>query len=93
MIKFSTLLKWSFHLFPPNFVRPVIILAPQTYFVAAAPLPLNLNHTLLKQGPGSADHLLPFGWYFFFSYSFWAAAAEGPLITKGDLPLCPTLWV
>ena len=28
-------------------------------FGAAALLPLNLNHTLLKQGTGTADHLLP----------------------------------
>ena len=28
-------------------------------FGAAALLPLNLNHFLLKQGKGTADHLLP----------------------------------
>ena len=33
-------------------------------FGAAALLPLNLNHTLLKQGTGTADHLLPLGCYF-----------------------------
>ena len=32
-------------------------------FRAAALLPLNLNHTLLKQGTGTADHLLPVGCY------------------------------
>ena len=32
-------------------------------FGAAALLPLNLNHTLLKQGMGTADHLLPLGCY------------------------------
>ena len=32
-------------------------------FRAAALLPLNLNHTLLKQGTGTADHLLPLGCY------------------------------
>ena len=35
-------------------------------FGAAALLPLNLNHTLLKQGTGTADHLLPLGCYFSF---------------------------
>ena len=34
-------------------------------FGAAALLPLNLNHTLLKQGTGTADHLLPLGCYFY----------------------------
>ena len=33
-------------------------------FGAAALLPLNLNHFLLKQGTGTADHLLPLGCYF-----------------------------
>ena len=32
-------------------------------FGAAALLPLNLSHTLLKQGTGTADHLLPLGCY------------------------------
>merc|ERR1711954_211461 len=32
-------------------------------FGAAALLPLNLNHTQLKQGTGTADHLLPLGCY------------------------------
>ena len=32
-------------------------------FEAAALLPLNLNHVLLKQGMGTADHLLPLGCY------------------------------
>ena len=32
-------------------------------FGAAALLPLNLNQTLLKQGTGTADHLLPLGCY------------------------------
>ena len=32
-------------------------------FGAAALLPLNLNHFLLKQGTGTADHLLPLGCY------------------------------
>ena len=35
-------------------------------FGAADLLPLNLNHSLLKQGTGTADHLLPLGCYFFF---------------------------
>ena len=34
-------------------------------FRAAALLPLNLNHTLLKQGTGTADHSLPLGCYYF----------------------------
>ena len=33
-------------------------------FGAAALLPLNLNPILLKQGTGTADHLLPLGCYF-----------------------------
>ena len=33
-------------------------------FGAAALLPLNLHHFLLKQGTGTADHLLPLGCYF-----------------------------
>ena len=33
-------------------------------FGAAALLPLYLNHTQLKQGMGTADHLLPLGCYF-----------------------------
>ena len=33
-------------------------------FGAAALLPFNLNHTLLKQGTGTADHLLPLGCYY-----------------------------
>ena len=41
-------------------------------FGAAALLPLNLQHFLLKQGTGTADHLLPLGCYcfllFFLSY-------------------------
>ena len=32
----------------------------------AALLPFNSNHTLLKQGTGTADHLLPLGCYYFF---------------------------
>ena len=32
-------------------------------FGAAALLPFNCNHTLLKQGMGTADHLLPLGCY------------------------------
>ena len=32
-------------------------------FGAAALLPLNLNHVPLKQGTGTADHLLPLGCY------------------------------
>ena len=32
-------------------------------FGAAALLPLNLNHILLKQSKGTADHLLPLGCY------------------------------
>ena len=34
-------------------------------FGAAALLPFNINQTLLKQGKGAADHLLPLGCYFF----------------------------
>ena len=37
-------------------------------FGAAALLPLNLNHILLKQGTGTAVHLLPFSCYFSFFY-------------------------
>ena len=33
-------------------------------FGAAALLPLNINHILLKQGTGTADHLLPLGCYY-----------------------------
>ena len=33
-------------------------------FGAAALLPLNLNHTLHKQGTGTVDHSLPLGCYF-----------------------------
>ena len=33
-------------------------------FGAAALLPHNLSHTLLKQGTGTFDHLLPLGCYF-----------------------------
>ena len=33
----------------------------QDPFEAAALLPLNLNHTIHKQGTGTADHLLPLG--------------------------------
>ena len=33
-------------------------------FGATALLPLNLNHILLKQGTGTADHVLPLGCYF-----------------------------
>ena len=39
-------------------------------FRAAALLPLNLNHTLLKQGRATADHLLPLGCYFISFSSF-----------------------
>ena len=42
-------------------------------FGAAALLPFNINQTLLKQGTGTADHLLPLGCYFF--------SGSGP---KGD---------
>ena len=34
-------------------------------FGAAALLSHNLNHTLFKQGTGTADHLPPLGCYFF----------------------------
>ena len=33
-------------------------------FGAAALLPLNLNHTLHKQGTGTTDHLLPLGCFY-----------------------------
>ena len=33
-------------------------------FGAAALLPFSLNHILLKQGTGTADHLLPLGCYY-----------------------------
>ena len=36
-------------------------------FGAAALLPLNLNHFLLKQGTGTADHLLPLGCYYIYN--------------------------
>ena len=32
-------------------------------FAATALVPLNLHHTLLKQGTGTTDHLLPLGCY------------------------------
>ena len=35
---------------------------------AAALLPINLNHILLKKGMETADHLLPLGCYSLFSY-------------------------
>ena len=35
-------------------------------FGAAALLPFSLNHTLLKQGTGTADHLLSLGCYSFY---------------------------
>ena len=37
-------------------------------FGAAALLPLNLNHFLLKQGTGTADHLLPLGCYYLLEF-------------------------
>ena len=37
-------------------------------FGAAALLPLNLNRFLLKQGTGTADHLLPLGCYSSFLF-------------------------
>ena len=39
-------------------------------FGAAALLPFNLNHSLLKQGTGTADHLLPLGCYFIVFFDF-----------------------
>ena len=36
-------------------------------FGAAALLPINLNHILLKKGMETADHLLPLGCYSSFS--------------------------
>ena len=45
-------------------------------FGAAALLPLNLNYLLLKQGTGTADHLLPLGCYY-FSYLFGARNFRG----------------
>ena len=39
-------------------------------FGAAALLSLNLNHTLLKQGTGTADHLAPLGSYSLYSSLF-----------------------
>ena len=44
-------------------------------FGAAALLPLNLNHILLKQGTGTADHLPPLGCYFTLVACKWAGAA------------------
>ena len=38
-------------------------------FGATALLPLNLKHTLLKQGTGTADHLLPLGCYYFLHFT------------------------
>ena len=47
-------------------------------FGAAALLPLNLNHTLLKQGTGTADHLLPLGCYsVLFILSLLGSGPEG----------------
>ena len=37
-------------------------------FGAAALLPLNLNHTVLQQGMGTADHLLRLECYHFFAF-------------------------
>ena len=45
-------------------------------FGASALLPLNVNHKLLQQGTGTADHLLPLGCYY-FSFFYWAAAPKG----------------
>ena len=45
-------------------------------FGAAALLPLNLNHILLKQGTGTADHLLPLGCYFFLQFLFFLLGTE-----------------
>ena len=42
---------------------PSCVLQVFVSFGAAALLPLNLSHTLLKQGTGTADHLLPLGCY------------------------------
>ena len=48
---------------------------------AAALLPLNLNCTLLKQGTGTADNLLPLGCYHFF------CSYPNEQVTSPSLPL------
>ena len=46
-------------------------------FVTAALLPLNLNHSLLKQGLSTADHLLPLGDWFSPFFPFLGSGPEG----------------
>ena len=57
-------------------------------FGAAALLPLNLNHFLLKQGTGTADHLLPLGCYFLLSFP----PSFIPSFLPSFLPLDATLF-
>ena len=56
-------------------------------FGAAALLPLNLNHMLLKQGMGTADHLLPLGWF-----EAWVGSFETQGLIWGLLGLIWGLW-
>ena len=46
-------------------------------FGAAGLLPLNLNHTLLKQGTGTTDHLLPLGCYQRFQLHYFCSIVCG----------------
>ena len=55
---------------------------------AAAPHPLNLNHILLKQGTGTADHLLPLGCYHLF-YDFISLTSLLLPKLSGDLKYGP----
>ena len=51
-------------------------------FGAAALLPLNLNHILLKQGTGTADHLPPLGCYFVFVFALFGLIAPAQMIKR-----------
>ena len=56
-------------------------------FGAAALLPFNLNHTLLKQGTGTADHLLPLGCYYFLGLDEQFFFMTAPCAPKHDIRL------
>ena len=62
-------------------------------FGAAALLPLNLNHILLKQGTGTADHLLPLGcyWHCCFFYLYDTMYPEGHWVPSTNLRFCDSL--
>ena len=62
-------------------------------FGAAALLPSNLHHILLKQGTGTADHLLPLGCYFLLPQGPpGPPEARAPLLRGGWTPLSTALW-